>query len=191
MKIYMMIFLCLISTWSFAQFRTDTILVKGNCEHCKERIETAVKINGVAKADWNIETNKLIITYNPSVITSDKIQQQIAGWGHDTEKYPADNKSYKNLPECCKYSREKIKPGMSEFKFRILDTDCREECLKKIGDLLYMQKGVKLSDVNTETGIGTVLFDATKISREKILEILSTYSNERNKAEKLKFIEIR
>lgn len=84
-----------------------TVKVLGNCELCKERIEKAAKIDGVSKADWNVDTQKLALTYNPSKVTSDEVQKKIAAVGHDTEKYKATSKAYNSLPSCCQYNRQK------------------------------------------------------------------------------------
>lgn len=84
-------------------FKTDTIKVMGNCESCKKRIEKAAKLNGVENANWNEETKILIVMYNPAVVNNDDIQKKVASKGHDTQKYKADDKTYNNLPGCCKY----------------------------------------------------------------------------------------
>jgi periplasmic mercuric ion binding protein len=83
--------------------KTDVIKVSGNCGMCKERIETAAKVDGVSKAEWNTETKKLTLAYNPSKVKSDDVQKKIAAAGHDTEKFKADDKAYNSLPGCCKY----------------------------------------------------------------------------------------
>jgi len=86
--------------------KTESIKVSGNCGMCKERIETAAKVNGVSKADWNKDTKMLTLAYNPAVVKSDDVQKKIASVGHDTEKYKADTKTYNSLPGCCKYERK-------------------------------------------------------------------------------------
>ncbi|MDP4209516.1 MAG: cation transporter [Bacteroidota bacterium] len=100
-----------VSTNIFAQTKasskTESIKVWGNCESCKARIEGALKVDGISKADWNEKTQMLKVTYNPAKITNDAIQKRIAAVGHDTEKYKADNKVYAKLPGCCKYERKK------------------------------------------------------------------------------------
>jgi Cation transport ATPase len=87
--------------------KTVTIKVWGNCDLCKERIEKAAKIDGVSKAEWNVDTKKLTLIYNPSKVNSDDVQKRIAAVGHDTEKYKASDKAYSNLPSCCHYVRKK------------------------------------------------------------------------------------
>ncbi len=72
---------------------------------CKARIEKAVSVEGVAKADWNSKTKMLAVTYNPSKTSVDAISKKAAEAGHDTEKYKADDKVYDALPGCCHYPR--------------------------------------------------------------------------------------
>ncbi len=86
--------------------RTETFKVLGNCEMCKTRIEKAAKIEGVLKAEWNQSTKIFTLVYDPSKVKSDDIQKKIAAVGHDTEKYKAEDKTYKSLPGCCQYKRK-------------------------------------------------------------------------------------
>ena len=87
--------------------KTVTIKVWGNCESCKARIETAAKIDGVIKADWDVNSKLLTLVYKPSKVSSEDVEKKIAAAGHDTEKYTADDKAYNSLPSCCKYDRKK------------------------------------------------------------------------------------
>ncbi len=84
---------------------TEEIKVLGECGMCKERIEDAMKIDGIAEAVWNQETKLLKVTYNPTMVTSDDIQKKVAAVGHDTEKYRAEDSVYASLPDCCHYER--------------------------------------------------------------------------------------
>ena len=103
----------LLSVCSFALAQGDStsnFKVYGNCESCKARIEKAAKAAGASKADWNIESKIMTVSFDPSKTSSDKIQQKIAGVGHDTEKYQSLEHAYNKLPGCCKYERE-LKPA--------------------------------------------------------------------------------
>ena len=86
--------------------KTDTFKVWGKCNMCKIRIEKAAKIDGVSKAEWNIQTKILTLVYDPSTVSSEDVQKKIAAVGHDTEKYTADDKAYNKLDACCKYQRK-------------------------------------------------------------------------------------
>jgi len=86
-----------------ATYVTSIIEVSGNCGQCKERIETAVDVSGVRKAEWSPKTGKLTITYKPEKIALEKIEKLIADAGHDTKSVKSDSKTYENLPGCCQY----------------------------------------------------------------------------------------
>lgn len=84
-----------------AQFK-----VSGNCEMCKERIETAAKsVAGVASAEWSTETKLMIVSFEGGKTNVDAIQKVIAKSGHDTGKYQAPDDVYNSLPECCLYRK--------------------------------------------------------------------------------------
>jgi copper chaperone CopZ len=85
--------------------KTESFLVRGACNMCKERIEKAAKIDGVSKAEWNKDSKILTLVYDPVLTNSDKVKSGIAAAGHDTEKIKADDKTYNQLPGCCKYKR--------------------------------------------------------------------------------------
>jgi Cu(I)/Ag(I) efflux system membrane fusion protein len=80
--------------------------VSGNCDMCKERIETTAKaVAGVISAEWNVDNKLLQVKFDASKTNSDGIQKAIAQAGHDTEKYKAPDQIYKALPECCLYRK--------------------------------------------------------------------------------------
>jgi copper ion binding protein len=165
---------------AFAQMKTDTIKVRGNCDHCKERIEeTSLKIDGVTKAEWDADAQKLMVSYDASKTNNDLIQQAIAKIGHDTEKYRANDKTYNQLPACCNYTRA-VHPtssskGIQTMEFKITGMTCAEGCAKGIQNALYKQKGIKVSEVNYETQKGKVVYDPSKISKEQIITIVENF----------------
>ncbi|SFW83096.1 heavy-metal-associated domain-containing protein [Chitinophaga sancti] len=90
----------------FAQtVKTETFKVYGNCNMCKKRIEKAVVADGITKADWNVDTKVMTVSYDPTKISNDAIQKKVAGAGHDTEKEKASDSIYAKLPGCCRYDR--------------------------------------------------------------------------------------
>ena len=89
-----------------AATKYETFKVSGNCEMCKARIEKAAKIDGVSKAGWNNKTKLLTLVYDPSKVKTSEVMKKIAFVGHDTEKFKADNKTYKSLHGCCQYDRK-------------------------------------------------------------------------------------
>jgi mercuric ion binding protein len=85
---------------------TSIFKVWGNCEMCKETIEKSLKIEGVERADWNVDSKSLAVSYDVSKISLDQIQKDVAAAGYDNSKYKGDDNAYKNLPECCQYERK-------------------------------------------------------------------------------------
>lgn len=83
--------------------------VWGNCEMCKETIETALKKDGIVKADWNTETKQIAITFDTLKVTPQKIHELIAAAGYDTELLTGDSTAYQNLHACCQYDRKAAK----------------------------------------------------------------------------------
>lgn len=83
--------------------KTEIIAVSGNCGMCRDRIEKAARMDGVSMAEWNKDTKKLTLVYNPSRIKTEDVQKKIAASGHDTGKFKAEDKTYNSLPACCKY----------------------------------------------------------------------------------------
>jgi Cu(I)/Ag(I) efflux system membrane fusion protein len=78
--------------------------VSGNCDICKDRIETAAQsVDGVLSASWDPGSQMLHLNFNPTKTTADDVQKAIAAVGHDTEKYKAPDSVYNKLPECCQY----------------------------------------------------------------------------------------
>ncbi|MGN6617982.1 MAG: heavy-metal-associated domain-containing protein [Ilyomonas sp.] len=94
------------SVFSFAQTKTDTIKVYGNCGMCKDRIETAAKDAGATSADWNEETELLVVNYDATATNNKKIQEKIASVGHDTQDVKAPDSVYNKLEKCCQYKRK-------------------------------------------------------------------------------------
>ena len=99
-----------------APSNTDTVKVFGECGMCKNRIQKALKLEGISAATWDTDTKLLSVTYNPGKISNEDIQKKVAAVGHDTEKYQAEDAVYNKLPGCCKYERKKVeaKQGHSQ-----------------------------------------------------------------------------
>lgn len=82
------------------------IKVQGSCEMCKDRIENTAKgIAGVASANWDMRSKQLHLNIDPSRTNMDAVSKALAGAGHDTDKYRADDETYNTLPACCKYRK--------------------------------------------------------------------------------------
>ncbi len=80
--------------------------VAGNCEQCRARIENAAKrLNGVGAASWSEDSKLLSLSFDPSMVSIEKIEQSVANSGHDTNGHRAKEKVYNKLPKCCQYER--------------------------------------------------------------------------------------
>lgn len=110
MKTLLLAAFALLSLAASAHDKTGTVKVYGNCEMCKARIEKAAKLDGVKKADWNVDTKILTVTYNADKLKQLDIEKSIAAAGHDTENATAEAAVYKKLPGCCKYDRKSATP---------------------------------------------------------------------------------
>jgi outer membrane receptor for ferrienterochelin and colicin/copper chaperone CopZ len=106
-QIKYILMLCLLfsGTVSFSQSKDSSVSFKvfGACEQCKERIEDVLKIKGVKSAVWDVDSQQLLLVYNPSKISLEKIQNKIVAAGHDLENKKANVSVYNALPKCCHY----------------------------------------------------------------------------------------
>ena len=105
-KYFLPVILCFFGTALFAQSKTDTVKVWGNCEECKSKIEKAAETAGAATANWSDETYLLVVNYDAAKTTVLDIEKSIAAVGYDTQSVKADDAAYKKLPKCCQYDRK-------------------------------------------------------------------------------------
>lgn len=104
------VMLLMTATVAFATNKTEQFTVKGACGMCATRIEkAALSVEGVTKADWDRETQKIEVVFDDEVAQLDAIHKAIAKAGHDTEKHKAKDEVYEKLPGCCKYDRTETK----------------------------------------------------------------------------------
>jgi len=82
---------------------SDTLRVEGNCEMCKERLETALDVKGITLATWDIEKKILTVVYNPKKINLTQISKICNSVGHDTAISKASDKEFSTLHHCCDY----------------------------------------------------------------------------------------
>ena len=110
-NVILMLFAILFSSNLIASSKgdeTSSFKVYGNCEMCKARIEKALMKNkNVKKANWDVKTKKLTVTYDSSKITLDELHKTVAHVGHDTDKVKANDAIYHKLDGCCQSERAK------------------------------------------------------------------------------------
>lgn len=96
-----------------AQTTTEVFTVSGNCGMCKTRIENAAKEAGATAASWDADAKKLIVSFDASATSVAKIQEKVAGVGHDNAGFKASDEVYNKLHGCCKYDRATAEQAMS------------------------------------------------------------------------------
>jgi periplasmic mercuric ion binding protein len=118
---------------SFAQSKTETVKVSGECGMCKKKIEKAAKDAGATYALWNKDTKILTVKYNSSSTNTAKIEKKIAGVGYDTPDFKATDEAYNKLDECCQYERNGVKTGAMgcSDKCEMKDGKCKDEAACK------------------------------------------------------------
>lgn len=117
-----------IATLSFAQTKTETFKVSGNCGMCKSKIEKAAKEAGAASAAWDVDSKQLTVKYNSASTNTANIQKKIAGVGYDNAGFKATAEAYDKLHGCCKYERTNdTKAGCcSAEKCEMKDGKCKD-----------------------------------------------------------------
>ena len=93
------------ASMSFAQVKTETFKVSGNCGMCKSKIEKAAKEAGAKSATWDADSKMLTVSFKSSSTNTAKIQEKIAEVGYDNDGATATNDAYDKLHGCCKYER--------------------------------------------------------------------------------------
>lgn len=104
----MAIILLLSVTITSAQIKnstTETVKIYGNCDMCKNKIETAGNLKKVAKVEWNKDSKMAILTYDSTKTSQDEILKRIALAGYDSDKFLAPDDVYDALHGCCQYER--------------------------------------------------------------------------------------
>ena len=81
--------------------------VLGNCETCKENIETAARFKGVTFCAWDTATKVCTVTFDSRETNVEAVEKAIAAAGYDTDAFKGDDKAYAELAPCCQYDRKK------------------------------------------------------------------------------------
>src|ERR1700712_2261307 len=76
--------------------------VRGNCDMCKERIETAVKAEpGVVSASWNPNDQLLTVVFDSLKTGKSALNRLVAKAGHETKLEATPEAVHAALPPCC------------------------------------------------------------------------------------------
>ena len=136
LKVFPIITLCLaFAGMSFAQTKTETLKVSGECGMCKKKIEKAAKEAGASYALWNKDSKILTIKYNKASTNTAKIEKKIAGVGYDTPDFKATDEAYNKLEDCCQYERDGVTKDVAccGDNCEMKDGKCKDEaaCIEK------------------------------------------------------------
>ncbi|AJA70439.1 RND family efflux transporter, MFP subunit [Myroides sp. A21] len=94
------------TTAANANLEHAMLKVKGNCDLCKERIETAAKkVKGVSSATWDVKDKVLHLNFDKKLTSKSAISKAVAKVGHDTELDKATDADYKALHSCYQFER--------------------------------------------------------------------------------------
>ena len=127
MKTLFVLLFISIASFGFAQTKTETLKVSGECGSCKKKIESAAKKAGASFASWDVDSKELTVKYNSTSTNSAKIEQAIAAVGYDTQNYKATEEAYNKLDKCCQYERT----ASTDMKSCCDDSNCKEDnCMK-------------------------------------------------------------
>lgn len=95
---------------------TTTYSISGNCDMCRNTIETAAFKKGEAEAVWSETTKTAEVTFDTTKTSAEDILRRIAYAGYDNEQFLAPDDAYTKLPECCRYERRKEVVKTPEIK---------------------------------------------------------------------------
>lgn len=118
----------LFSQSGFAQVKSETLKVAGECGMCKKKIETAAKSAGATYAVWNEDSKELKVKFDNKSSNAAKIQESIAAVGYDTELYKATDEAYNNLHSCCKYERATVAGASCCADGKCTKEECKTCC---------------------------------------------------------------
>jgi len=105
MKLQTLMIVLLFAGSILAQGQTAEIKIKtsSQCDMCKERIEEALAFEkGVKKAELNIETKIVTVSYKKGKTDPAALRKAISKVGYDADDVVANKDAYSKLPACCK-----------------------------------------------------------------------------------------
>ncbi|MGE5480538.1 MAG: heavy-metal-associated domain-containing protein [Chloroflexota bacterium] len=87
-----------VSAWAAeAKIKTSAV-----CGECKDRIENVIgKLDGIEKANLDVDTKILTVKFDDTKISLDKIRKKLAQTGYDADNVVREKRAYNKLPKCC------------------------------------------------------------------------------------------
>lgn len=159
--------------------------VKGNCEMCQTRIETAAKKAGAKTAVYSIDLQTLTLETDGKV-SADEILKKVADAGHDNEKFKSSDATYKGLPGCCHYERDSQSPPAEANQHHVkkdnefyVKGNCAS-CKARI-EKAAKAAGVDSAEWSAEKQTVTLHFDPSKTSSDKVLKAIADAGHDNEK----------
>ncbi|KXH83111.1 TonB-dependent receptor domain-containing protein [Chryseobacterium kwangjuense] len=159
--------------------------VKGNCEMCKSRIETAAKKAGAKTAVYSVDLQTLTFETD-SKTSADEVLKKVADAGHDNEKFKSTDETYKGLPGCCHYERD-LQPNPAQAHQQHAKKDNEfyvkgncESCKARI-EKAAKTAGADSAEWSAEKQTVSLHFDASKTSSDKILKAIADAGHDNEK----------
>ncbi|MCS3867750.1 copper chaperone CopZ [Chryseobacterium ginsenosidimutans] len=159
--------------------------VKGNCEMCKERIESTAKKAGANEARYSVDSQTLTLETDNNVST-DNILKKVAEAGHDSEKFKSTDANYEALPECCHYERDVPTSSVENHDLHskkenefYVKGNC-ESCKARI-EKAAKDAGADSAEWSAETQTVLLNFDSKKTSSDKILKKIADVGHDNEK----------
>lgn len=151
---------------------THSLLVNGNCQMCKERIENAAKnIPGVLWAKWEAKTKKLDLELDLSKTDLSTVSKAVALAGHQTQMHEVTLSVYEDLPGCCKYDQESFQDLVKTENANTLTLkvsgNC-QMCQNRIQDAALGVLGVNSALWDVESKELSLKIDPKKTSLEQV-----------------------
>lgn len=82
--------------------------VRGNCDMCRETIETALNsVEGVASASYDLENHQASVSFDSLKTNPAALEAAVAAAGYDTKDQQALPEAYTALPKCCKKPKDR------------------------------------------------------------------------------------
>lgn len=136
--------------------KTETFKVAGNCDMCKNTIETAANKKGISKAEWDKDKKTMSVTYDSNQTSASEILKRVAYAGYDNEEFLAPDDTYAKLPGCCQYDRLKKKAVVDNNTVNnspkgdtVVKEQVKENVLSKVYDHYFALKDALVKDDGT------------------------------------------
>ena len=103
------VFVCLFLFQNKISAQTDTVRIQTSaiCKTCKQTLEHEISFEkGVKSSSLDVPSGVLTIVYHSGKTDAEKLRLAISKIGYDADSVKADQRAYKQLPDCCKHPEQ-------------------------------------------------------------------------------------